>query len=448
MKSYNDSSPEPLSRRDFLRSSAFIAAVGAVGASGQLAPGYAAGSDRLRVGLIGCGARGIGAAMNCVLSAPGVEIVALGDVFADRVQAALKQLKDNSQGKEWSCSQEWKHADQVKATPDTCFTGFDAYGKVIASGVDMVILAGPPHFRPEHLRAAIAAGKHVFMEKPVAVDPVGIRSILASSEQARQKGLGIVAGTQRRHQNSYIEVMKRLHAGDLGDLLGGECYWNGGCVRHYGFYHERQPGWTDMEYVLRNWYFYSWLSGDHIAEQHVHNLDVINWAMGSPPVEAIGVGGRQWRTEPQYGNIYDHFGVRYRYPNGAIIASVCRQIDGTQPLVTEMIVGSRGRAWSGRIEGQKPWRWEGANPNPYEQEHADLISSIRAGNPLNEGRAVAEATLTAIMGRMSAYTGQAVKWEWVIRESELDLTPAEVRGGYALGPAPRPPVPRGNDELI
>jgi myo-inositol 2-dehydrogenase / D-chiro-inositol 1-dehydrogenase len=448
MKSYNDPSPEPLSRRDFLRSSAFIAAIGAVGASGQLTPGYAAGSDRLRVGLIGCGARGIGAAMNCVLSAPGVEIVALGDVFADRVQAALKQLKDNNQGKEWSCSQEWKHADQVKATPDTCFTGFDAYGKVIASGVDMVILAGPPHFRPEHLQAAIAAGKHVFMEKPVAVDPVGIRSILASSEQARQKGLGIVAGTQRRHQNSYIEVMKRLHAGDLGDLLGGECYWNGGCVRHYGFYHERQPGWTDMEYVLRNWYFYSWLSGDHIAEQHVHNLDVINWAMGSPPVEAIGVGGRQWRTEPQYGNIYDHFGVRYRYPNGAIIASVCRQIDGTQPLVTEMIVGSRGRAWSGRIEGQKPWRWEGANPNPYEQEHADLISSIRAGNPLNEGRAVAEATLTAIMGRMSAYTGQAVKWEWVIRESELDLTPAEVRGGYAFGPAPRPPVPRGNDELI
>jgi predicted dehydrogenase len=204
-----------------------------------------------------------------------------------------------------------------------------------------------------------------------------------------------------------------------------------------------------MEHTLRNWYFHAWLSGDHIVEQHVHNLDVVNWAMGSPPAEAIGVGGRQWRVEPEFGNVYDHFGVRYRYPNGALVSSVCRQIDGTQPLVTETIVGSKGRAVSGRIDGAKAWRWEGDNPNPYEQEHADLIASIRAGRPLNEGRTVAEATLTAIMGRMSAYTGKAVKWEWVLRESELDLTPKECRDGFRLGPAPAPAaVPRGNEELV
>jgi predicted dehydrogenase len=447
MNATHHQTSEPLSRRQFLAASATATAVGAL--TSAVGPVFAAGSDKLRVGLIGCGARGIGAAMNCVLAAPGVEISALGDVFADRVEAALARLKDNTQGKEWSCSQEWKHAQQVTATRETSFTGFDAYRKVIATGVDLVILAGPPHFRPAHLQAAVEAGKHVFMEKPVAVDPVGIRSVLASAELAGKKGLGIVAGTQRRHQNSYVELMKRLHQGALGEFLGGECFWNGGCVRHYGFYHARQPGWTDMEYVLRNWYFYSWLSGDHIVEQHVHNLDVINWAMGSPPAEAIGVGGRQWRVEPEFGNIYDHFGVRYRYPNGAVVVSLCRQIDGTQPLVNEMIVGAKGRAWSGRIEGASAWRWEGANPNPYEQEHADLIASIRDGRPLNEGRSVAEATLTAIMGRMSAYTGKAVKWEWVLKESELNLTPKECRGGYRLGPAPAPaPMPRGNEELV
>jgi predicted dehydrogenase len=386
--------------------------------------------------------------MNCVLSSPGVEVTALGDVFVDRVEAALRRLHDDGQGREWSCSQDWTHSERVTATRETCFTGFDAYQKVIGSGVDMVILAGPPHFRPAHLKAAVEAGKHVFMEKPVAVDPIGVRSILASSELARQKGLGIVAGTQRRHQNSYVEVMKRIRDGAIGEVLGGECFWNGGCVRHYGFLHPRQPGWTEMEDVLRNWYFHAWLSGDHIVEQHVHNLDVINWAMGSPPVEAIGVGGRQWRVEPEFGNIYDHFGVRYRYPSGAIVSSGCRQIDGTQALVSEAVVGAKGRARAGIIEGGRSWRWEGANPNPYEQEHADLIASVRAGEPLNEGRAVAEATLTAIMGRMSAYTGKAVRWEWVIRESELDMTPVEFADGYKLGAVPRYPVPRGNDELV
>lgn len=438
-----------LNRREFLKTSALAAtAVGALGAgSGGV---FAAGSDTVRVGLIGCGARGVGAAMNCVLSTPGVEIVALGDVFKDRVDAALKRLKDNTAGKEWSCSAEWKHADRVKVTPDSAFAGFDAYKKVIGAGVDLVLLAGPPAFRPQHLKAAIEAGKHVFMEKPVAVDPVGIRSILASSEAAGRKGLGIVAGTQRRHQASYVEVMKRVRDGAIGEVLAGEAYWNGGCVRHYGFYHERQPNWTEMEYVLRNWYFYDWLSGDHIVEQHVHNLDVINWAIGSPPVEALATGGRQWRVEPQFGNIYDHFAVRYRYPNGAIVSSMARQIDGTRPLVAEGVLGTKGKAAAGRIEGSNPFSFSGPDPNPYEQEHADLIAGLRAGKPLNEGKAVAEATLTAIIGRMSAYTGQPVRWDWALNQSELDLTPEMFRaGGLKLGPAPTVKVAMpGQTELV
>jgi myo-inositol 2-dehydrogenase / D-chiro-inositol 1-dehydrogenase len=446
MKSENGTMVNGRSRREFLKTSAMMTAAGALTSAVESV--FAAGSDRLRVGLIGCGARGIGAAMNCVISSPGVEIAAMGDVFQDRVETAYTRLKDNTQGREWSCSEDWTHAERVTATRESCFTGFDAYRQVLGSGVDVVLLAGPPHFRPAHLQAAVEAGKHVFMEKPVAVDPVGVRSILASSELARRKGLGIAAGTQRRHQRSYIEVMKRVRDGAIGEVLGGECFWNGGCVRHYGFHHPRQAGWTEMEDVLRNWYFHGWLSGDHICEQHVHNLDVINWAIGAPPVEAIGVGGRQWRVEPEYGDIFDHFGVRYRYGNGAVVASTCRQIDGTQGLIAEMVVGSKGRARSGIIEGSNAWRWEGPNPNPYEETHANLIRSIRAGAPINEGQSVAEATLTAIMGRMSAYTGKSVRWEWVLRESELDLTPKEFKDGYKLGPAPRFAPARGNEELV
>lgn len=441
--------PSPLSRRAFLKTSSTLLAASTV--VPQATGVFAAGTERLRVGLIGCGARGVGAAMNCAIADPAVEITALADVFPDRVRAALARLKDDTAGKEWSCSREWKDSARVKVTTETCFSGFDGYLHLLRSGVvDYVILAGPPHFRPAQLRAAIEAGKHVFMEKPAGVDPVGLRSILESAELARQKGLGLGAGTQRRHQNSYRELMKRLHDGAIGDLVAGEAYWNGPCVRTYGFYHERQPGWTDMETMLRNWYFYTWLSGDHIVEQHVHNLDVLNWAFGSPPVEAVGVGGRQWRVEPQFGNLYDHFGVRYRYPNGAVAVSLCRQINDTQPLVGENLHGTRGRASAGQITGERPWKWTGPNPNPYEQEHADLIASIREGRPLNEGRPVAEATLTAVMGRMAAYTGQAVSWDFVLRESELDLTPPEIKQhGYRLGPAPTvPPPASGREPLV
>jgi predicted dehydrogenase len=384
------------------------------------------------------------------MASPGVEITALADVFPDRVEAAWKRLQDNGRGKEWDASREWRDSDKVKVTREACFTGFDCAEQLVKSEVDLVILAGPPHFRPAQLQLAIEAGKHVFMEKPAGVDPVGIRALLAASELAQRKGLALVAGTQRRHQFAYTEMMKRVQDGAIGEIVAGEAYWNGPCVRTYGFYHQPQPGWSGMEIMLRNWYFYSWLSGDHIVEQHVHNLDVVNWAMGAPPVEAVGVGGRQWRTEAQFGNIFDHFGVRYRYANGAVVVSTARQINDTQPLVGEGVIGTRGRANAGVITGTNPWRYAGPNPNPYEQEHANLVASIRAGKPLNEGRQVAEATLTAIMGRMAAYSGQAVSWEFVSRESELNLTPEEIRSaGYKLGSAPKvPPPASGRDALI
>jgi len=426
-----DRSGKSISRRRFMQGSALsMAALGLGG--GRL---FAAGSDTIRVGLIGCGSRGMGAVRNCVDSAPNVEVVALGDLFQDRIDTCLKTIRTNGE-KDWSSSAPWTHADKVKVTPETCFTGFEAYKKVINSGVDLVILATSPHFRPIHLKAAIEAGKHVFMEKPVAVDPAGIRSVLASSELARQKGLAIGAGTQRRHDPKYVEVMKRVHNGDIGELVAGQCYWVQGWVRQWGFYTERQPQWTDMETQCRNWYYYPWLSGDHIVEQHVHNLDVINWAMGTHPVMAMGMGGREVRIEPEFGNIYDHFAVEFEYPNGARILSMARQIAGCTERIGERIVGAKGIAMEGAIEGAKAYTYEGPTPYPYEQEHADLIRSIRDGRPLNEGKAVAESTMTAILGRMSAYTGRALKWDWAIKSSKLDLTPPK----YELGDLPVAPV--------
>jgi len=430
-----------VSRRQFIQgTAASLAALGVVG--GRL---YAAGSDKIRVGLVGCGSRGVGAVRNCVDSSPNVEITALADLFQDRIDACLATIKKDGD-KDWSSSQPWKHADKVKVTRETCFTGFDAYQKLINSGaVDLVILATSPHFRPMHLKAAVEAGKHVFMEKPVAVDPVGIRSVLQSSELAKAKGLAIVAGTQRRHDPKYVEVIKRVHNGDIGELVAGQCYWLGPCVRNWGFYHERQPSWTDMETQCRNWYFYTWQSGDHIVEQHVHNIDVINWAMGGHPVTAIGMGGRQVRVEPEFGNIYDHFAVEFEYANGARILSMARQTMGCAERVAERIVGSKGVAVEGLIEVAKPFKYSGPTPNPYEQEHADLIQSIRDGRPLNEGKQVAESTMTAILGRMSAYTGRAIKWDWVMHASKQDLTPPT----YELGPLPVAPVPMpGKTPLI
>ncbi len=430
-----------VSRRDFLKTSTAAGLAAVLAGAPRI---YAAGSDTIKVALIGCGSRGAGAASNCLLSSDNVELVAMADMFKDRINRAMGFLKEGTEGIDKV------PPEKIKVTPEKCFTGFDAQQKVMAcDDVNLVILTTPPHFRPMQLKAAVETGKNVFMEKPVAVDPVGIRSVIASSELAQQKNLAIVAGTQRRHQAHYLEFMKRIHAGDIGDIVAAQCYWMQGCVRRWGFFNPRMPEWSDMEWQLRNWYFFTWLSGDHIVEQHVHNIDVINWAIGAHPAKCIGIGGRQVRIEPEFGNIYDHFAVEYEYPNGARLLSMARQIDGCSDRVSENVVGTKGIAFmhgsGGKITGSAPWKPTQESPNPYVVEHADLIKSIREGKPLNEGRQVAESTLTAIMGRMSAYTGRELTWDWVMNASKLDLTPAK----YELGDLPvEPPAMPGKTKLI
>ncbi len=400
--------PQP-DRRQFLKTTAALSAAAALGPLARAGGAYAAGTDTIRVGLIGCGGRGTGAAENCVRSSEGVTIVAMGDLFADRLAGSRTHLAG-------------RLGEKFAVTDEHTFVGFDAVDKVCAlPDVDLVILTTPPVFRPLHLEKAIAAGKNVFMEKPVAVDPAGIRTVIAASREAKKKRLAIVSGTQRRHQQSYLETMQRIHDGAIGELTGGFCYWNQGGL----WVHERQEHYTDVEWQLRNWLYFSWTSGDHIVEQHVHNLDVMNWAFGGPPVKAMGMGGRQVRTDEKYGNIYDHFAIEYEYEGGHRVVSQCRQIDGCAGRVGEHLVGTEGTSDPNRwISGAQKWRFEGDERNPYEQEHADLIASIRANEPLNEGERIAESTLTAIMGRMSAYTGKLVTWDFALG-STLDITPTD-----------------------
>jgi len=382
---------------------------------------FAAGSDRIRVGLVGCGGRGCGAAVDCIGGNPGTELVALGDLFQDRLDGARDVLR-----RELS-------AEAFRVTGTHCFVGFDAYQHVIASGVDVVLLATPAHFRCVHLKAAIEAGKHAFIEKPVAVDPVGARSIIASSELAAKKNLAVVAGAQRRHETKYREVLGRVQDGAIGELVGAQCYW----YRGHLWVRDRQPQWSDMEWQIRNFVYFTWLSGDCIVETLLHNIDVVNWAFGGPPLSAVGIGGRQVRTEAKYGHVYDHFCIEYVYRDDVRTMAMCREMPGCMERVSEKIVGTKGVAYcnEGVIRGEKPYRSTGSG-NPYAQEQVDLIRGIRNGAPLNEGRRMAESNLTAIMGRMSAYTGKEVTWDFVANKSQLDLSPAK----YEFGPLPLPPV--------
>jgi len=415
-------------RRDFLKTSAGLTSAAVASSLLGTSLGMAQYDDRMRVGLIGCGGRGRGAARDCATSSDGVEIYALGDLFQDRLDDARGKIKDAI-------------GDKLTATDDRCFTGFDAYEKVIDSGVNMVILATPPGFRPIHFGAAIEAGKHVFMEKPIATCPTGVRMVLETGEAAKQKGLGVVAGTQRRHQVGYIETIKRIHDGAIGRILAAECYWNMGGL----WSHEKRDEWSDVEWQIRDWLYFTWLSGDHICEQHVHNIDVINWVLQAHPVKCTGMGGRQARTEPRYGHIYDHFAIDFEYPEGVKVLSMCRQIDGCANRIGEHVLGTAGSANpGGSIWGDNPYQHEGKN-NPQVQEHADLIASIRAGEPLNETQNVAESTLSAIMGRMSAYTGKEVTWEQALN-SQLNLLPPD---DLDFGPMEVPPVAiPGKTELI
>ena len=410
-------------RREFCKTAAAASVAAAV--PGNLGF-FASGSDVIKVGVIGCGGRGTGAAIDCLTADPGVEIVALGDLVPDRIERALKTLNG-------------KYPGRVNVPANRQFTGFDNYKGVLSvPDVNLIITAAPPGFRPLHLEAIVEAGKNAFIEKPVAVDPVGIRSVIASSELAATKGLAIVAGTQRRHQTSYLEMMKRIHDGQIGEIVGAQVYWNQGDL----WVRQRAPNMSEMEWQCRNWLYFSWLSGDHIVEQHVHNIDVATWALGALPRNVTGMGGRQARVAPEFGNIYDHFAIEFEYASGVRVSSYCRQTKGCAQRVEERIVGTKGVALSNgtqgarEIRGEKPWIFEPKEANPYVLEHVDLIKSIRAGKPLNEGRQVAESTMCAIMGRMSAYTGRALSWEWAMKTSTLDLSPAK----YEFGPNPVHPV--------
>jgi predicted dehydrogenase len=410
------------SRRDFLKTGAAAGAAALTANLTLLENVHAQGTEVIRVGLVGCGGRGTGAATQCVRGGPNVRLVAMGDAFQDRLDSARTRLMNDQ-----------NLAGRVDVPANRCFTGLNAYEQVLAN-CDLVILATPPGFRPTHIRAAVNARKHVFTEKPVAVDGAGVRTVLTAFEDANRHRLSCVAGTQRRYQTSYREAMQRLLGGDIGNITSGRCYWNQGSLWHRA----RTPQMGDLEWQLRNWLYFTWLSGDHICEQHVHNLDVMNWALNDHPVRAVGMGGRQARTGREFGHIYDHFAIDYEYPNGVHVLSMCRQIAGCANNVSEAVAGTRGRWTSQRqaITGERPWSFRGRDNDPYQQEHVALIESIRAGRPINDLRQVAHSTLTAIMGRMSAYTGRAITWEQAMN-AEGSLMPSGLAWDMRL---PVPPV--------
>ncbi len=421
-------------RREFLTKTTVAAGAALAGHLGLAPAVHAAGSDTIKVGLIGCGGRGTGAADNVLHSAKNVSIVALADAFEDRLNGCRNRLQDIARNDE-----RVKELGNTVDVEGRTYVGLDAYDKLLnEGGVNYVILATPPGFRPTHIEAAVAAGKNIFTEKPVATDGTGIRKVLAAHEESKKKGLGIAAGTQRRHQLGYIETIKRIHDGAIGELVGGRAYWNQGIL----WFVKRTAQMTDLVYQMRNWYNFTWLSGDHIVEQHVHNIDVINWAFGTHPIRAMGMGGRQ-RSVPNpedYGHIFDHFAVDFEYPNGVHVLSECRQIDGCANSISEALVGTRGTCRPDRysINGQRVLTREQdlKAVDPYVQEHTDLIESIRAGKPINELKNVAESTLSAILGRMSTYTGKEVTWEQALNTKE-DLVPAKLDWNMSL---PVPPV--------
>ena len=410
-----------MTRRDFARMSATAGFAIAAGRA------FSAdiNSDTLKVGLIGCGGRGTGAAVNMLEGDNNVVLTALADVFEDKVQGTLNSIKSHDNPKvSGACAVE---ADQ-------CFAGLDAYKQLIATDVDIVIHGALPYCRPLHVEAAIDAGKHVFTEKPVAVDPDGIRRFMAAAEKAKKKKLSLVAGTQRRHQQEYIETIKRIQDGEIGDVCAMRAYWCGGLP----FARERKPEWSDLEHCIRNWYGFCWMAGDNIVEQHVHNIDVCNWVMGGPPRSVfLGSGGRTWKpAEEKYGDIYDHFSIDYEYEGGVFMSSFSRHWHHGADGVFEDIVGTKGRSNGKRIG---KWRAE-RGINPYVQEHIDLCKSIRKEGPYyNEGLQVAESTMTAIMGRMAAYTGQRYTFRKALG-TDLNLVPDDLSFDkeYPLSPVPSP----------
>lgn len=434
-----------LSRRKFIGDAFAISALGTIGISSVISsctskPKYAApifneiapDGPILKAGVIGCGGRGTGAAINFLNAGPNLQINALGDVFPHRVE---------------NCKNAIKERKGVDVPEENCFTGFDAYKQVIDSDVDYVILCEPPYFRQFSFAYAVQARKHIFAEKPVAVDPVGIRAVMAAGRMAESAGLNVVVGTQRRNSPDYNKTLEMIRNGAIGDIISANCYWNGGPLWHV----VKQPDWTDMEYMLRDWGNWSWLSGDHIVEQHVHNLDVINWFFGKLPEKCVGFGGSARRPT---GNQFDFFSIDFEYDDGKHMHSMCRQILNVANRNEELIFGTKGytnsenKIWD--YEGNLIWEYEyplgddGKSTgrlaiSPKDQEHINLITAIRTGNYVNETQGICESNMLAIMGRQSAYTGREITWDEIM-DSGLKLGPEEL----VMGPVDIlavPPVP-------
>lgn len=404
-------------RRDFVKGTALAAGGFMLGGLSWEAKSMTLQTPKeLKLAVIGCGGRGTGAVVQALIADSNVKLVAMADAFRDRVDNCYSAItKDDVDGK-----------GSLKAKIDVPeankFVGFDAYKGAIDKA-DVVILTAPPGFRPSHLEYAVKQGKHVFCEKPLATDAPGIRKVLALLEESKAKKLNIVVGLQRHYETSYREIMKRIHGGEIGDVTAGQVYWNGAGV----WVNERKPGQTEMEYQMRNWYYFNWLCGDHIVEQHIHNIDVMNWAKMAYPVKAQGMGGRQVRTGKEFGEIFDHHYVEFTYEDGAIMNSQCRHIKGCMDKVSEHIIGTRGRAESNGtivdLKGNIIYKHRGKDdPNPYEQEHVELFASIRKGEVINDLENGAKATMTAIMGRMATYSGQDITWEQALN-SEVNLFP-------------------------
>ncbi|MCU0874986.1 MAG: Gfo/Idh/MocA family oxidoreductase [Pirellulaceae bacterium] len=411
--SHHPSQPpvSPPTRREFLAQSAVLAAV-PVGA-GLAIPrsAHAAGSDRLRIGLIGCGGRGCGAAASALTVDPAAQLTAVADAFPDRTEFARNTLQK-------------KFEDQVVVDDGHCFSGLGAYRKLLDSGsVDVALLVEPPHFRPIHVDACIEAGVHVFAEKPMGVDAPGVRRLLAAGEKAKEKKLSFVSGFETRYRPGAREVMQRVHDGAIGEIQAIQCNYNTGFLWHRG----RQPDWTEMQYQLRNWYYFTWLSGDHNVEQHCHLMDMAAWILrDEPPVDAWGVGGRQVRVEAKWGDIFDHHAVVYEYASGTRVYGICRQQANCWNDVSLIAYGTKGRLTGGlgRLTLTGETNYEGAA----DQEHPELITfremfaGIRAGTPVNEGTQIARSTMLSILGRMATHSGLRIRWDDALA-SKLDLSP-------------------------
>ncbi|HKL34400.1 MAG TPA: Gfo/Idh/MocA family oxidoreductase [Tangfeifania sp.] len=445
------------SRRKFLAGAAAVGAAGAMGvgtlsscSTGGSSSGAAGNYDyekrelnnpplrdtapdgqELKAGIIGCGGRGSGAAMNFIDAGPNLTVVALGDVFQDRVDDLQHKLNEQK---------------GVEVADENCFVGFDAYQKVIDAGVDVIILATPPKFRPEQFEAAVKARKHVFMEKPVASDPVGIRQVIAASKMADSLGLKVVTGTQRRHQHKYINLLNEVNNNAIGEIVSADVYWNGGQL----WYRTNQPDWSEMEWMIRDWVNWCWLSGDHIVEQHVHNIDVAYWYMGKHPIKALGFGSRQRRVT---GDQYDNFAVDLVLDDGRKVLSTCRQINGCTNGVYELFHGTKAMATSSQggtarifdAQGNDISTFEDHETSPYVQEHIDLVTCIRENIPINEAETTAISTMVAIMGRVSAYTGKEVTFEEMMN-SDLKLGPdTYIMGDIGYIENAEVPVPGSQD---